>query len=143
MSDNANTCKKAYALFREKSNRLRKTEAERIYLTYSCIAHIGGNISKKIGNLLSNSVTGEKTLTFVKQVSKELCLRSVAYHPPASAFKIFTNNRVSGKKKEAKLNIRPEVKISSVAGNRLQVYGVICQEIIHGYNELLEFPRKY
>uniref|UniRef100_A0A0N5C3I5 DUF659 domain-containing protein n=1 Tax=Strongyloides papillosus TaxID=174720 RepID=A0A0N5C3I5_STREA len=143
MGDNARTGKKAYKKFEERANLGKKDWEIRNYITYSCVAHIGSNLSKAFGESLKKLKSGEETLEFVKQVSKELCLRSCAYHPPAIALDAFTKNRISIEKQAGKTSIKPETKITSIAGNRLQIYGVICQDILYSYEELLEFSKMH
>uniref|UniRef100_A0A0K0EAX6 DUF659 domain-containing protein n=1 Tax=Strongyloides stercoralis TaxID=6248 RepID=A0A0K0EAX6_STRER len=135
MGDETTTGKKFYRLFEKKIVRCRDIGLRYQIIEYSCVAHIGSNISKQIAKYIDCFNNGKETLQFVKQVSKEFCIRSCAYHPLAIAFQTFCKDKVN---KEI-IGIKSMPKITSIAGNRFQVYGVICQDILNAYSELLEF----
>uniref|UniRef100_A0AAF5DLC0 Uncharacterized protein n=1 Tax=Strongyloides stercoralis TaxID=6248 RepID=A0AAF5DLC0_STRER len=85
------------------------------YLIFYCCKKpiLRNTIWDYIGKFIENFENGKKTLQFVKQFSKELCLRSCEYHPPAMHLKFF-----------------------NIASKSIEV---ICQDIVNAYSELLKF----
>uniref|UniRef100_A0AAF5DKD5 Uncharacterized protein n=1 Tax=Strongyloides stercoralis TaxID=6248 RepID=A0AAF5DKD5_STRER len=110
---NSTIGKKAYRLLEKKTNYEKIARQIRKNLEYSCVAHIGSKISKMF-----------KTVRITHQ-QRPLMLFAKIKH------KI--------QKEKGKIGIKLQPNITSIAGNGLYIYNVICQDILYTYSELLEF----
>uniref|UniRef100_A0A0N5BUP3 Uncharacterized protein n=1 Tax=Strongyloides papillosus TaxID=174720 RepID=A0A0N5BUP3_STREA len=141
MNDNTRSGKKIYNLFNEKVYFGKDPNDIRKYITYSSISYIGINILKTIEKLVYNLTEGKKIFVFLRNISKELCQENCNYYPSAVAFNNFIKNKLIREKNEGKKAIKPESKISSIEGSSTQMYGIICQDIIYSYSDLIEFSK--
>uniref|UniRef100_A0A0N5C9H2 Uncharacterized protein n=1 Tax=Strongyloides papillosus TaxID=174720 RepID=A0A0N5C9H2_STREA len=134
LSNNIKTEKISYDSLSEIANRGKDPNEIRKYVTYSCVSYIGSDISKTIEKSLHNLSSGQETLNILKQLSKDLCIKSYAYRPIITAFRISTED-------EERETSTSESNFTFIIDDDFQICKIIYQDINYTHNEILNYSK--